>query len=252
MNKTDLQRGFTLVEIAIVLVIIGLLLGGILKGQELIRSARVRNLADQNSGIQGAYYGFVDRYRQVPGDMQPGTNPNAACSVLGNNLLPNCQSVGGDGDGSLDVGQFPESAAVWAHMQAAGFIQGNYSGQAASEGAYTSLVAPVAPQNPWGGFMLLGRSNSYSNAGGGAAPVRLHLILGNQVPVEIMRELDLKIDDSFPFTGVLRASPTGGSAYGTVGSEGPPGSPQCTVASGGNQIWDIAGASVACNGYFLY
>ncbi|MCH8163659.1 MAG: prepilin-type N-terminal cleavage/methylation domain-containing protein, partial [Proteobacteria bacterium] len=62
------QSGFTLVEIAIVLVIIGLLLGGILKGQELINSARVRNMADQNSGIQAAYFGFIDRYRQVPGD----------------------------------------------------------------------------------------------------------------------------------------------------------------------------------------
>jgi prepilin-type N-terminal cleavage/methylation domain-containing protein len=63
------QQGFTLVEMAIVLVIIGLLLGGILKGQELITSARVRNIADQNSGVQaGAYYGFIDRYRQVPGD----------------------------------------------------------------------------------------------------------------------------------------------------------------------------------------
>ena len=67
MNNKQ-QTGFTLVEIAIVLVIIGLLLGGILKGQELINSARVRNLADQNSGVQAAYFGFIDRYRQVPGD----------------------------------------------------------------------------------------------------------------------------------------------------------------------------------------
>ena len=59
------QKGFTLVEIAIVLVIIGLLLGGILKGQELINSARVRNLADSTTGIQAAYFGFIDRYRRL-------------------------------------------------------------------------------------------------------------------------------------------------------------------------------------------
>jgi prepilin-type N-terminal cleavage/methylation domain-containing protein len=64
------QSGFTLVEIAIVLVVIGLLLGGILKGQQLINSARVRNLADQNSGVQAAYYGFVDRFRNLPGDIR--------------------------------------------------------------------------------------------------------------------------------------------------------------------------------------
>ena len=73
------QSGFTLVEIAIVLVVIGLLLGGILKGQQLINSARVRNMADQNSGVQAAYYGFIDRFRNLPGDM----TPTAACSAIG-------------------------------------------------------------------------------------------------------------------------------------------------------------------------
>ena len=54
MNK---QRGFTLIEIAIVLVIIGLLLGGVLKGQELITGARVRNLIGQQDGVKAAYFG---------------------------------------------------------------------------------------------------------------------------------------------------------------------------------------------------
>ena len=75
------QSGFTLVEIAIVLVIIGLLLGGILKGQELINSARVRNLADQNSGIQAAYFGFIDRYRQVPGDWAKAGSTGATSAI---------------------------------------------------------------------------------------------------------------------------------------------------------------------------
>jgi len=62
------QRGFTLVEIAIVLVIIGLLLGGVLKGQEMITNAKVRNLADQGSGIKAAFFAFQDRYKALPGD----------------------------------------------------------------------------------------------------------------------------------------------------------------------------------------
>src|SRR4030095_7269589 len=67
----EMQRrnnGFTLIEIAIVLVIIGLLLGGVLKGQELITGARVRNLASQQDGVKAAYFGFLDRYRALPGD----------------------------------------------------------------------------------------------------------------------------------------------------------------------------------------
>src|SRR5512146_250478 len=62
------QSGFTLIEIAIVLVIIGLLLGGVLKGQELINSARVKNLATDFKNIPVYIYGYQDKFRALPGD----------------------------------------------------------------------------------------------------------------------------------------------------------------------------------------
>src|SRR5574341_659519 len=62
------QKGFTLVEIAIVLVIIGLLLGGILKGQEMITQAKIKNVIADFSGVSAAYHGYQDRYRRIPGD----------------------------------------------------------------------------------------------------------------------------------------------------------------------------------------
>ncbi len=62
------QKGFTLVEIAIVLVIIGLLLGGILKGQEMIVQAKIKNAITDFSGVSAAYFGYQDRYRATPGD----------------------------------------------------------------------------------------------------------------------------------------------------------------------------------------
>src|SRR3990170_2506868 len=62
------NQGFTLVEIAIVLVIIGLLLGGILKGQEMITQAKIKNLIADFSGVSAAYHGYQDRYRAIPGD----------------------------------------------------------------------------------------------------------------------------------------------------------------------------------------
>ena len=72
MNRKK-NQGFTLIEIAIVLVIIGLLLGGILKGQELITSARVRNLISQQDGVKAAFFGFQDRFRALPGDYTAAT-----------------------------------------------------------------------------------------------------------------------------------------------------------------------------------
>ena len=62
------QAGFTLVEIAIVLVIIGLLLGGILKGQEMITQAKIKNVVNDFNGITAAVNSYQDRYRQLPGD----------------------------------------------------------------------------------------------------------------------------------------------------------------------------------------
>src|SRR5437773_11591749 len=65
---TKRRQGFTLVEIAIVLVIIGLLLGGILKGQEMITQAKIKNVIADFSGVSAAYHGYQDRYRAIRGD----------------------------------------------------------------------------------------------------------------------------------------------------------------------------------------
>ena len=92
------QRGFTLIEIAIVLVIIGLLLGGVLKGQELITSARVRNLISQQDGIKAAYFGFLDRYRALPGDY-----PAAAAVANINGMTLGCTGGGGNGNGQIET-----------------------------------------------------------------------------------------------------------------------------------------------------
>ncbi|MGE5319259.1 MAG: type II secretion system protein, partial [Hyphomicrobiaceae bacterium] len=85
------QSGFTLIEIAIVLVIIGLLLGGILKGQELINSARVKNLAADFRNIPVFIYGYQNKFKALPGD-----DPNAAAHV-GGTITPAIQNGNGDG-----------------------------------------------------------------------------------------------------------------------------------------------------------
>jgi prepilin-type N-terminal cleavage/methylation domain-containing protein len=62
------QQGFTLIEMAIVLVIIGLLLGGVLKGQELIENSKIKAVTNDMKAVQAAYNGYIDRFKAIPGD----------------------------------------------------------------------------------------------------------------------------------------------------------------------------------------
>src|ERR1700712_1750704 len=101
---TARQRGFTLVEIAIVLVIIGLLLGGVLKGQGLIDSAKVKNIIQQSNALTAAVNAYQDKFRALPGDDIRGTGqvPSAA----GN----------GKGDGQIGDGQPREFTLAPQHL----------------------------------------------------------------------------------------------------------------------------------------
>ncbi len=186
------QSGFTLVEIAIVLVIIGLLLGGILKGQELINSARVRNMADQNSGIQAAYFGFIDRYRQVPGDWAAA----AAAQAIGDATV----TLGGNGNGRID-NTLDEAAGVFSQLSKSNFLGGGFTPAVAAPGTEALYISTVAsPINAFNGPLILTRNAGYS----GVTSTRLNLHMGVNVPVSIARELDIKVDDGLPNTGVLR------------------------------------------------
>lgn len=232
------QSGFTLVEIAIVLVIVGLLLGGILKGQELINSARVRNIADQNSAVQAAYYGFIDRYRQVPGDMRQAD----AAAAIGGTI-----NTGGDGNGRIGGGNTPnwtEVAAAWEHLSKAGYMTGNFQGGASD--ATTYQAPDVAPVNAFNGYVLISRLPGADYAGDGTE--RLGYVFGNQIPVNIMRELDVKLDDARPETGVVRAAASSGTAYGVVNTA----EAACIDTNEDPTIWDINTNSQDCNGVYLY
>lgn len=236
------QAGFTLVEIAIVLVIIGLLLGGIIQGQQLINSARVKNLAETNSGVQAAYFGFIDRYRQVPGDMQQAT----AAAAIGVAI-----TGGGNGNGLLDVPPagtiWTEATAAWEHLSKAGFIQGSFAGTDA-EPTFSNNLAPV---NAFNNPMLLGITPDYLNSGG--VP-RLHLVVGRGIPVQILRELDVKVDDATPDTGVLRAVAAAPTVFVGVNNWGGRGATPCadTSLAPAPSIYDVAGNAPDCNGVFIF
>jgi len=205
------QQGFTLIEIAIVLVIIGLLLGGILKGQELINSARVRNIAAQIDGIKVAYLAFQDRYRILPGDMDTTTASTSLPQVNGA-AAPGCGTAGSGlcANGVIDA---PETSLVWSQLSAAGFITGTYcANPCASLASDTGTTAPAptpttVPSNAFSGWVQLVTDQDYEDVVSPTLPsAHLNIKTGGNVPIGILLELDNKIDDGIPSTGAFRES----------------------------------------------
>ena len=200
MNKMLKQKGFTLIEIAIVLVIIGLLLGGVLKGQELINTARVRALNNSVDGITAAWFSFQDRYRGYPGDYTQASVNLPGAPVDGN----------GDGQVGIDAGgdSPTERANVWVHLQAAGYITGSYDAAGVAVDEY-GCPLDSCPDNGFG----IGMNLSYGEQVRGNPGVDAHeLITGRGIPVEVLAELDRKVDDGEPETGAMQLG-AGGTGW---------------------------------------
>ena len=119
INRSNIlsQKGFTLVELAIVMIIIGLLISGILKGQELVESARVAATVTQIKGIDAAISTFRDKYQALPGDI---ANPGARLPECAAYPGPIGCNVGGNGDGFVSGAS--DSNYLLVHLAAAGLI----------------------------------------------------------------------------------------------------------------------------------
>ena len=231
MNK---QRGFTLIEIAIVLVIIGLLLGGVLKGQELITSARVRNLISQQDGVKAAYFGFLDRYRALPGDYS-----QAATNI---NCTPACQN--GNNNGRIETttsgGAIDEHIAAWEHLSKAGFINGSYTYAAGTE------TTASAPTNPYARYLRIAYDSNYGTTAPTPA-LRHNLKTGNQVPSDLLAEIDRKIDDGNPLGGTFQFTDYNGGGSGGVQPQGGAAN-QCYLST----AWSAATVDTNCGGASLF
>jgi prepilin-type N-terminal cleavage/methylation domain-containing protein len=189
------QRGFTLTEIAIVLIIIGLLLGGILKGQEMIVQAKVKNIVADYAGVSAAYHAYGDRYRALPGD-----DPTAA-------LRWNTPSTAtsGDGDGQIsgtynnaNAACVPgvESCSWWDHLRRAGFIGGIGATQ-----PHNIVSGVIGVQS--GDGVAPGYGPVLGGAGGAGGFFGLILCSAN-LPDKFATALDVQMDDGVRTTGSVR------------------------------------------------
>ena len=195
-QRVQSQKGFTLVEIAIVLVIIGLLLGGILKGQEMITQAKIKNIVNDFNGITAAINSYQDRYKSLPGD-----DLNAATRWTG--------AIAGDGNGQLcsiatcaippvapnlynnnvstTVGA-PEVNLFWWHLRLAGFVGGT-----TAAGAGTSASQP---NNAANGIMGVQTGGMGFNS---------NIVCSSNLPDKIAIAVDTQMDDGTSISGQVRA-----------------------------------------------
>lgn len=190
MNK---QTGFTLIELAIVLVIIGLLLGGVLRGQELINSARVKSLTREFQNIQVYIYGYQDRFRALPGD-DPAAVTHLALATQGAVALAGNGLINGAWNSATVT---DESYLFWQHVRLAGL----------APGSTTLGVAEFEPRNSNGGRIgVQSIAAGFATITGmtGAYAVCSDLILGRDAT-----QLDTTLDDGNTATGNLRVVATG-------------------------------------------
>jgi len=201
------QSGFTLIEIAIVLVIIGLLLGGVLKGQELINSARVKNLATDFRNIPVFIYGYQDKFKAIPGDDTGVVTHVGATGTLA--TTPATKQGNGVIDGLWNSQtSTDESYLFWQHVRLAGLAPGvtTIPGAPAVGDGYHPVNAAggeIGIQSNNGTFATI-TSNAAGTAGTGMTGT--YIICSQGILGKFVKQLDTTMDDGNTDTGSLRTA----------------------------------------------
>ncbi|MFA6921596.1 MAG: prepilin-type N-terminal cleavage/methylation domain-containing protein [Gallionella sp.] len=192
-NKSP-QSGFTLIELAIVLVIIGLILGAVLKGQEMINNARAKSVVNDLRGISAAYYSYYDRYKAIPGDDNTPANHLGQAAFAGNG---NGVITGAYTDTAAIIAT--ESQAFWQHTRMSGFLTGSI------------LAATTFPStNAMGGLLGVegGTANVYGMIG--------NVVCAGSIPWRIAQAVDILLDDGNSDAGTVRTGATGAANLATA------------------------------------
>jgi prepilin-type N-terminal cleavage/methylation domain-containing protein len=248
-------RGFTLVELSIVLVILGLLAGGVLAGQGLIRAAELRSITTDQQRFLIAIRAFRDQYRSLPGDMPNATlvwgaqDPTpATCQTTPSTGKATCDGNGTGGVG-LVTAEYYESFRLWQQLANAGLIEGTYNGVTGSGGTLHCVPGTNCPASRLakGGFLysmvtstpfgILASPNAhvlFFGAGSNSTAPNVGII-----KAEDAWNIDTKLDDGKPGTGKVMG-PTNTARPACVDTD---------VAT--SAVYLVTDTTPGCNLYFI-
>lgn len=195
------QTGFTLIELAIVLVIIGLLLGGVLKGQELINSAKVKNMAADFRNAQVYIYGYQDRFKVLPGD-----DHNANTHVGGTNATNGTQNGVIQGTWNTATNG-DESCVMWQHIRLANLEPGSTVISCAANNTYQ-------PRNADGG--IIGVQSTSTGIPEITGMTGAFVVCSDNILGRYAAQLDSTLDDGVGNTGSVRVAVAGAAASAGV------------------------------------
>ncbi len=252
LRKAKSESGFTLVELAIVMIIVGLLIGGILKGQELIGNARITATTTQLKSIDSATNTFRDMYKGFPGDLinAPQRLRNCAAGTqCGNAPAANLGDMRIQTAPDVAMALNTEALAFWAQLNAADLL-GGMTGLTGAAPAF----GVDAPSAEVGGGLRVGYSAGGAGVLTGTSAAAVigsgHYIALAQTPAAIgtgiamlnpvqAATIDRKLDDGAPDTGIVYGSNDGAGAG-------------CMVAAGGNNIYQESVGDTDCVIYFRF
>jgi prepilin-type N-terminal cleavage/methylation domain-containing protein len=185
------QTGFTLVEIAIVLVIVGLLIGGVLKGQEMITNAKLKRMESDNAGLAAGMFSYQDRYLQLPGDDSGAFarfdvySTATAANINGNSTGIIEGLWDADNVVTIDASAIAETAKFFGHLRASGMIAG------------TGLDGR-RPTNAYGGQIGI-QNGSLGIAAG-------NVTIFGAIEGPVAKILEGRLDDGIPRSGRIQAA----------------------------------------------
>ena len=232
-NTPCRKKGFTLIELSIVLVIVGLLIGGIVAGRSLLRQSEVTSTIVDAQKYVAAVQAFQQKYNALPGDMPNATTSwgiaagstgtDATCWASSNGGTTGTATCNGNGDGQINyTGTYAnETLRMWQHLVNAGFISGSFSGNGA--GYIVGSNGPAGTVAGLGfGLVWVG-----TNSGGSPYPVAFDGVYGHIITIggtygagyppvagvltgDEAQSLDSKFDDGSPALGNIRTWKNGG------------------------------------------